>query len=93
MPAGRLMLEGPAVAAQGVELVRIALQEAEQERNQHPLHRVIEAITYRDDCVELTTTDEQLPQRMAEAVRRAHGGELHIDYAKDEPGVRVRWRG
>jgi hypothetical protein len=87
------MLEGPAVAAQGDELLRIALNEAEHEGAEHPLHRVMQSFKHAEDCIELTTTDVHLPQRMAEAVRRSHGGELHIDYAKDEYSVRVHWHG
>jgi hypothetical protein len=93
MPAGRLLLQGAVVARHGVDLVRIALQEAERERSRHPLRRVIEAVNHSDHCIELTTTDLELPLRMAEAVRRRHGGELHVDYGKAHRDVRVRWCG
>lgn len=92
MPAGKLTLRGPRIASYGVELVRLALNEAEHEREEHPLHRLIDAVNL-GDRIELTTTDIHLPQRIGEAIRRAHGGELHINYGQDEYSVLVNWQG
>lgn len=90
LPAGWLTMDGPLVAAQREELVRIAQNEAEHERAEHPMHRVID-IVRQGDRVEVSTTDVHLPQRIGEALKRAHHGDLDIRYGKDEYSVRVHW--
>jgi hypothetical protein len=91
-PAGWVTLDGPAVAAHGDELLRIALNEAEHERGEHPMHRIIDA-QRSGDRVEIATTDIHLPQRIGRALARAHHGTLDIRYGRDEYSVRVRWHG
>jgi hypothetical protein len=91
-PAGWLTLEGPTVATQGEMLARLALHEAEHERDEHPMHRIMDSVRH-GDRVEITTTDIHLPQRIGKAIARAHGGDLDIRYADDAYAVRVVWRG
>jgi hypothetical protein len=91
LPAGVLTLEGPYVDAHRAELVRIARNEAEHEAAEHPMHRIM-GIEERDGNVEISTTDVHLPQRIGEALERAHDGELRIRYADDEYAVRAHWR-
>ena len=91
LPAGRLTLEGPYVAAHEKELVQIARHQAEQERAEHALHRIMN-IEPRPDAVEITTTDIHLPRRIGEALERAHDGELTIRFSEDAYEIAVRWR-
>lgn len=91
IPAGRLTLAGEYVALHRPELVQIAQNQERQERAEHVLHRIIQ-IDERDDVIDITTTDVHLPRRIGEAVRRAHDGELTIDFGKDAYEIRVRWK-
>lgn len=91
LPAGRVRLEGPLVATQADELLRIAYNEAEHEKAEHPLHRIME-VAGGADRLELATTDIHLPQRIGRALKRAHGGKLMVKYARDAYGVLVRWQ-
>ncbi|MFO1310674.1 MAG: BCAM0308 family protein [Burkholderiales bacterium] len=91
MPAGRLTLHGPYVAAHRDELVRIARHEDEVERGLHPMHRIME-IEAAGDAVSVTTTDVHLPQRIGEALRRAHDGTLEIAFSDAGYEIRVDWR-
>ncbi len=40
----------------------------------------------------VTTTDVHLPQRIGEALKARHDGELDIRYAPDEYAVTVGWK-
>jgi hypothetical protein len=83
-------LDGPFAAAHAAELIRIARNAAERERADHPMHRIMH-IEERDGRIEIATTDIHLPQRIGEAVRRAHDGDLRVRYARDEYSVRAHW--
>ena len=68
MPAGWLTLEGPYVARHQDELLGIARHEAEAERPEHPMHRIMD-IESRTNAIEIATTDIHLPRRIGEALR------------------------
>ena len=91
LPAGRLTLEGPYVAEHEKELVQIARHQAEQERAEHALHRIMD-IEPRSGAIEITTTDIHLPRRIGEALERAHDGALTIRFSEDAYEIAVRWR-
>ena len=91
LPAGVLVLDGPYVATHGDELIAIARNMAERERPEHALNRIMQ-IDAHGGRIEITTTDIHLPQRIGEALKSAHHGELDVKYAKDEYNVRLHWR-
>lgn len=91
LPAGRVTLEGPYAVEHQAELVRLARHEAEAERADHPMHRIMD-VELRPAAIEITTTDIHLPRRIGEALRRAHDGELRIAFGEDAYEVRVDWR-
>ena len=83
-------MEGPYLAAHEKELVQIARHQAEQERAEHALHRIMN-IESRPGSLEITTTDIHLPRRIGEALARAHDGELTIRFSEDAYEIEVRW--
>lgn len=89
-PAGYITLRGALVEGDREELVRIARNVEKREAVEHPLHRIM-GIEKGAGEVLITTTDVHLPQRIGEAVRRAHKGQLEVDYGQDEYVARVRW--
>ncbi len=91
LPAGTLVLEGPFVESHREELVQLIRNEAERERREHPLHRLME-VSESHARVSVATTDIHLPQRLGEAVKRAYDGDLVIKYGPDEYAVRASWR-
>lgn len=91
MPAGRLTLEGAYAMEHGAELVRMARHEAEAERSEHPLHRIMD-IEIRANEIEIATTDIHLPRRIGEALRRAHDGRLTMAFGEDAYEIRARWQ-
>jgi len=90
MPAGHLTVDGPYVAAHAAEIIRLARNEAEHETRDHPLHRIMN-IDEHAGRIDITTTDVHLPQRIGAALKRAHRGELEVQYASDEYSVRAHW--
>jgi hypothetical protein len=91
LPAGVLTLAGPYALAHKDELVGIARNEADHEAAEHPMHRIVH-VDEREGAIEVSTTDIHLPQRIGEAVKRAHRGELTLQYAHDEYAVRAHWQ-
>jgi len=90
LPAGTLTLAGAFLAAHRADLLHLVQNEAEHERTEHPLHRIMR-IDEHPDRVEVSTTDIHLPQRMAVALKRAYDGDFTVEYGHDEYSVRVRW--
>jgi hypothetical protein len=91
MPAGTIVLEGEFVAAHHDEIVGLVRHEAERERLEHPMHRVIE-LAEQGPRINVATTDIHTPQRIGEALKRAYDGELTVKYAEAEYAVRAHWR-
>ncbi len=89
-PAGTLTLQGDYVATHRLELIALVRNEARQENAEHPMHRIMH-VDENGGRIEITTTDIHLPARIGAALKHAHGGELHTDYASSEYVVRARW--
>jgi hypothetical protein len=90
LPAGFLTLEGGRLLALRAELLGLVHNEAERERGEHPMHRIMH-VDDRDDRIQIATTDIHLPQRIGRAIKRAHRGDLDIRYGENEYSVRVHW--
>ena len=61
-----------------------------QEKVEHPLHRIMN-VHERAGTIRIETTDIHLPRRIGEALRRAHKGDLAINYENEGCFVRVSW--
>jgi uncharacterized protein (UPF0248 family) len=72
------------------EIIHLARHQEEQEKAEHPLHRIME-IEERDGAIVVRTTDIHLPRRIGEALRHAYHGELEFHYAQEAYFIRVRW--
>ena len=90
LPAGIVTIEGAFVEAHRDELVHLARNEAERERADHPLNRIMEVDAGATRIV-VTTTDIHLPQRIGQKLKSAYDGELAVKYAEDEYSVRLHW--
>ena len=89
-PAGVVTLEGQFVARHKDEILSLARHQEEQEKAQHPLHRIM-GIEEAPDRVVITTTDIHLPRRIGDAVRRAYSGDLALHYPQEAYFLRVNW--
>ena len=90
-PAGIVTLSGGFIGPHKAELLNLARNNESQEKQAHPLHRIMD-IEEHVDIIVITTTDIHLPRQIGEALCRAHKGSLDIHYDKEGYFVRVNWR-
>lgn len=90
LPAGFVSIGGPFMQGHRAEIAALVRHEAEYERREHPLHRLM-SIAEAEDAMEVTTTDLHLPRRIGAALRNAYDGTLEVHASRDEFIVRVRW--
>lgn len=90
-PAGLLTLTGNFVKLHKAEIVSLARHHEKKEKTEHPLHRIMK-IEEHPDAIVIKTTDIHLPQRIGEALRHAHRGELEMHYDEEGYFVRVNWK-
>jgi hypothetical protein len=89
-PAGVVTLHGTFVHPNRAVLVQAARQQAESERRERPLNRIIN-IEQGDDRIVVNTTDIQLPVRIGEAIHRTFQGTLDRHFDEDGYIIRVDW--
>lgn len=91
LPAGSITLEGAFFHVHRHEVLALVAHVVDREREQHPMHRIMQ-IDEGPDRVVVTTTDIHSPQRIAEGLKHAYQGEFEIRYGHDEYMVRVNWK-
>lgn len=91
LPAGWVTLSGPFFVAHRDELLRLVKREAEHERAEHPLSRIMNIDEQAHTAV-VTTTDIHAPRRIGAALARAYDGHLDQRYAEDEYSLHVQWQ-
>jgi NMD protein affecting ribosome stability and mRNA decay len=91
LPAGSVLLEGPFYVAHRDELLRLVRHEADNERAEHPINRIMD-IEEDETRAIVTTTDIHTPHRIGTALERAYQGELAMRYGDEEYSIRVSWR-
>lgn len=91
LPAGFVTLSGEFFNAHRAELLHLARNTAENERSEHPLHRIMNVVETPAVAV-ITTCDVHSARRIGEALERAYDGDLEMRFAEDEYSVRVNWR-
>jgi hypothetical protein len=90
-PAGEVTIAGGFVPAHKDEIVALVRHQEEQEKGDHPLHRIM-ATEERDGGLVVQTTDIHLPRRIGEALAHAYRGELDFRYDEEAYFIRVQWR-
>lgn len=90
-PAGTITLEGGFLAEHRDEIFGLVQNQAEAERQEHPLNRIMEIDEAGPEAVTITTTDIHLPRRILEALHRAYEGDMEFTYGDDETSLRGRW--
>ncbi|AWJ87983.1 ATPase (plasmid) [Azospirillum sp. TSH58] len=90
-PAGTVTLSGGFLGSHRDEILAAVHHQERLEKDEHPLHRIID-VEDRDGNVVVTTTDVHLPRRIGEALHHAYAGDLDFHYDKDAYYVRVAWK-
>jgi len=89
-PAGELTITGDFVTRHKEEILHLMRHQEEQEKAEHPLHRIMN-IEEQDGAFVVQTTDIHLPRRIGEALHHAYRGELDFHYDEDAYSIRVSW--
>lgn len=91
-PKGFLTVKGPYKTQHRDQVMGIIRNTEAQEKQAHPLARIMTIEDRAGDLV-ILTTDSHLPRRIGEALKHAHHGELDIQYDQDEDFIRIIWTG
>lgn len=90
LPAGEVVLTGTFLAGHADEIVGLARNIEERERQEHPLQRIM-GLDRSADRIVVTTTDIHLPRKIAHAIEAAYKGELDTHYDDGAYFARFTW--
>ncbi|TMH35041.1 MAG: ATPase [Betaproteobacteria bacterium] len=90
LPAGVVTLSGAFLGSHRDEVLQLLRHEARQERDEHPMNRIMDVNEAPDEIV-VTTTDIHTPRRIGNALERAYHGKLETRYGEDEYTLHVTW--
>jgi hypothetical protein len=91
-PAGLVIVEGPFAARHREEILGLARNLEEREKQNHPLKRIMRVSEPEGEAIEIATTDAHLARGIGEAIHHAYEGELDYRYTDKENLLRVHWR-
>ena len=89
-PKGLITLKGSFKDEQKEQVMGVIHNTEAQEKQQHPLSRIMVIEVQQEDLI-VSTTDTHLPRRIGEALHHAYHGELDLQYNQDEDFVRLTW--
>ena len=90
-PAGIVTLKGPVVRQHEEEIINLARNLEQAEKQDHPLNRIIAIDKEEPDTLVITTTDVHLPRRIGTAIHHAFQGDLKLHFDEDNYFIRVDW--
>ena len=89
-PAGEVILSGSFLGKHKQEIIELARNTEQAERDEHPLQRIM-SISEDGDKLVITATDIHLPRRIGHAIVDAYKGDLDTHYDREGYFVRIRW--
>lgn len=90
-PAGIVEIRGPFFDDHRVEMMHMLRNVETQEKEAHPLERIMK-IREEEDFTLVTTTGMHLARRLGEALSRAYKGDLAFQYGGAEQCIRLQWQ-
>jgi len=90
-PAGEVTLSGGFFERHKHEIIELARNTEQAEREEHPLQRIM-SIDEAGGKVTIKTTDIHLPRRIGHAIFDAYKGDLDTHYDKEGYFVRLTWK-
>ncbi|MEN8181671.1 MAG: BCAM0308 family protein [Myxococcota bacterium] len=89
-PAGYLALSGDFLGKHRTEILGLARNVEDREKQEHPLKRIMR-IEEEEGKLMVTTTNPGLARAIGEALYDAYRGELEYHYTDEGNVLRVRW--
>jgi NMD protein affecting ribosome stability and mRNA decay len=90
-PAGVLSLSGSFLHEHRDEVLGLARNIEEREREGHALKRIM-AIGDEEDAIVITTTESGLARNIGDAIHAAYQGDLDYHYSDGDDLLRVSWK-
>ena len=90
-PAGIVTMKGITVQEHEEEIINLARNVEQAEKQEHPLNRIMAIDKKAPDTLVITTTDVHLPRRIGTAVHHAFHGDLKLHFDEDDYFMRVDW--
>ena len=91
LPAGYIELKGAFFQEHYDEILNLTRNIEQQEKNEHPLERIMAIIDEKDHTL-VTTTGIHIARRIGEALSRSYNGDFSFQYADGEKSIRVSWQ-
>jgi hypothetical protein len=88
--AGVVNVSGAFALSHRAEILNLARHQEQQEKREHPLHRIMQ-IEEKPDLIVIKTTDIHLPHSIGEALRHAYKGSLQLGYTDESYFIEVKW--
>ncbi|HIC95709.1 TPA: ATPase [Candidatus Bipolaricaulota bacterium] len=89
-PGGIVYLSGGYLLKNEGEIMNLVRNQEEQARAKRPLQRIM-WVEWKDEGIEIATTNHHLARRIGRAINSAHAGRLVIKQKAGENFVRVYW--
>jgi len=89
-PAGKIKLSGDFYLEHQDEISNLIHNIETQEKNEHPLERIMTIKSNREETI-LTTTGIHIARRIGEALSRAYKGKFDFTYRDGEDYIEVTW--
>ena len=89
-PAGKIKLSGLFYHEHQDEISNLIQNVETQEKNEHPMERIMRIKTNKDETI-LTTTGIHIARRIGEALSRAYNGKFNFNYLDEEEYIEVTW--
>ena len=89
-PAGIILVNGSFASTHKAEILNLTRHLEQQERLEHPLHRIMQ-IEEKPDSIVIKTTDIHLARSIGEALRHAYKGDLELRYTEESYSIGVKW--
>ncbi len=89
-PEGIVTLKGDYLWDHEEEIRNMLAHEEEKAMAKNPLGRIM-TMERQGDAIVIETTEQKLAEHLGRAMRRAHDGELDVNWAKDHAVCRVTW--
>lgn len=89
-PAGFVEMRGAFFRERRDEIMNLVRNEEEQEKQEHPMERLM-VVRDMEDRTVIETTGIHMARRLGEAIASAYQGVLSFDYPEGEKTIRVYW--
>lgn len=90
-PAGFITLSGAFFDENREEILNLTRNIESQQKEEHPMQRIIRIREDRDGATQIETTEVNLARRIGDSISRAYQGKYSFQYADRYKRIRIQW--